>query len=278
MLMDGHTHTEFCPHGSREPVEKMIQRAITLGMKKYCITEHAPLPPDFSDSYEGSEDGVTEASMELSDMPAYLKLTKELQAKYSDQIEISIGFEVDYLEGFEDFTKSFLDEYGPQTQESILSVHFMKGSDDKFWCVDDGTDNFEQGFKQFLDDPQHVFAQYYSAVQKSVNADLGKYAPLRIGHMSLVRKYQDYFNLTEDYNEENLNTIEDILETVESQGRQLDFNLAGLYKPYCNDFYPGRQILRMAQSHSIPMVYGSDAHDIESVGHGMHLIKSLANY
>ncbi|AKP68150.1 histidinol-phosphatase HisJ [Companilactobacillus ginsenosidimutans] len=278
MLMDGHTHTEFCPHGSREPVEKMIQRAIGLGMKKYCITEHAPLPPDFKQSYEGSSSGIDEASMEMSDMPAYMKQMKSLQEKYKSDIEISIGFEVDYLQGFEDFTKRFLDEYGPQTQESILSVHFMKGTDGKFWCIDNGFEDFEQGFKDFLDTPQHVFREYYFSVQKSVKADLGKYRPIRIGHMSLVRKYQDHFHLTEDLNDENMSLAQNILFDVKAQHRQLDLNLAGLYKPYCNDFYPGKQILKQAESIGIPIVYGSDAHDIESVGHGIHLINTITNY
>lgn len=275
MLMDGHTHTEFCPHGSREPVEKMIQRAIKLGMKKYCITEHAPLPPDFKDEYQGSKSGIDEASMEMSDMRAYLNLMKKLQQKYADQIQISIGFEVDYLAAFEDWTRDFLNEYGPQTQESILSVHFMKGANNKFWCVDNGVDDFQTGFKDFLTDPQTVFQQYYQTVEQSVSADLGQFRPIRIGHMSLVRKYQDYFGLTEDLNPANMQIVIDTLTKIKKQDRQLDLNVAGLYKKYCNDFYPGKQITKAAQSLSIPMIYGSDAHDIDSVGHGMHLLKIL---
>ncbi|KRL66716.1 histidinol-phosphatase HisJ [Companilactobacillus versmoldensis] len=275
MLEDGHTHTELCPHGSGEPVEKMIQRAIQLGMKKYCITEHAPLPPDIADSYAGSVDGIDEASIKVSELPEYFKLTRSLQKKYADQIEISIGFEIDYLQGFEEWTKDFLNEYGPETQESILSVHFMKGTDDKLWCVDDGVENFQSGFQQFLNDPQDVFRQYYQTVAASVDCDLGQYRPQRIGHMSLVRKYQDYFHLTEDLDENNLELVENILRKIKKQDRELDLNLAGLYKPLCNDFYPGKQILRMTQNLSIPLIYGSDAHDIKSVGHGIHLLKTL---
>lgn len=275
MLEDGHTHTELCPHGSGEPVEKMIQRAIQLGMKKYCITEHAPLPPDIADSYAGSADGIDEASIKVSELPEYFKLTRSLQKKYADQIEISIGFEIDYLPGLEEWTKDFLNEYGPETQESILSVHFMKGTDDKLWCVDDGVENFQSGFQQFLNDPQDVFRQYYQTVAASVDCDLGQYRPQRIGHMSLVRKYQDYFHLTEDLDENNLELVENILRKIKKQDRELDLNLAGLYKPLCNDFYPGKQILRMTQNLSIPLIYGSDAHDIKSVGHGIHLLKTL---
>ncbi|MQS76067.1 histidinol-phosphatase HisJ [Companilactobacillus halodurans] len=278
MLMDGHTHTELCPHGSGEPLEKMILRAIHMGLKKYCITEHAPLPPDFKNSYQGSKSGIDEASISFDDLPRYFALTEKMQKKYGDEIDITIGFEVDYLEGFEDFTKTFLDEYGPRTQENILSVHFMKGTNNKFWCVDNGVEDFENGFESYIKNPQKIFKLYYQTIQKSVEADLGKYAPQRIGHMSLVRKYQDYFNLTEDLDDNNLKLVNDILSKIKRQDRQLDLNLAGLYKPLCNDFYPGKQILNLAQKLSIPLVYGSDAHDIESVGRGIHLLKTLINY
>ena len=275
MLTDGHTHTQFCPHGSGQDAELMIQRAIKLGFKKYCITEHAPLPPDFEDDYAGTKEGLTEASMASSDLEKYFQEMTRLQKKYQSEIKITIGFEVDYLPGFEDWTKGFLDEYGPRTQENILSVHFMRGTDQKLWCVDFGVDDFQQGFKSLLERPQDVFTRYFQTVRNSVQADLGTYRPIRIGHMSLVRKYQDYFHLPSHYDEKNLLLIDEILQDVKQQNRQLDLNLAGLYKPFCNDFYPGQSILTRAQKLDIPLIYGSDAHDVLSVGRGYHLAKVL---
>lgn len=54
---EGHSHTEFCPHGSGDDVELMIQRAIYLGFKEYSITEHAPLPPRTSERVCGAKNG-----------------------------------------------------------------------------------------------------------------------------------------------------------------------------------------------------------------------------
>ncbi|MFX0552212.1 histidinol-phosphatase HisJ [Lactiplantibacillus plantarum] len=275
MLMDGHTHTELCPHGSGEATEKMIQRAIQLGFQRYCITEHAPLPPAFRDQYEGTPAGYTEASLRENQVADYLALANGLKTKYAGQIEISVGFEVDFLPEHVAWTRDFLNTYGPRTQESILSVHFMRGLRQHFWCVDMSTDDFAAGFGQWLKTPQRVFEQYYQTVLASVQADLGPYAPQRIGHMSLVRKYQDYFGLTEPLDVHNLQLVDQTLALVKQQRRQLDLNLAGLYKPYCNDFYPGEQILQRAQKLDIPLVYGSDAHDIASVGRGYHFIKKL---
>lgn len=273
--MDGHTHTELCPHGSGEATEKMIQRAIQLGFQRYCITEHAPLPPAFRDQYEGTPAGYTEASLREDQVADYLALANGLKTKYAGQIEISVGFEVDFLPEHVAWTRDFLNTYGPRTQESILSVHFMRGLRQHFWCVDMSTDDFAAGFGQWLKTPQRVFEQYYQTVLASVQADLGPYAPQRIGHMSLVRKYQDYFGLTEPLDVHNLQLVDQTLALVKQQRRQLDLNLAGLYKPYCNDFYPGEQILQRAQKLDIPLVYGSDAHDIASVGRGYYLIKKL---
>ena len=273
--MDGHTHTELCPHGSGEATEKMVQRAIQLGFQRYCITEHAPLPPAFRDQYEGTPAGYTEASLREDQVADYLALANGLKTKYAGQIEISVGFEVDFLPEHVAWTRDFLNTYGPRTQESILSVHFMRGLRQHFWCVDMSTDDFAAGFGQWLKTPQRVFEQYYQTVLASVQADLGPYAPQRIGHMSLVRKYQDYFGLTEPLDVHNLQLVDQTLALVNQQRRQLDLNLAGLYKPYCNDFYPGEQILQRAQKLDIPLVYDSDAHDIASVGRGYHLIKKL---
>ncbi|MDI4583985.1 histidinol-phosphatase HisJ [Oenococcus sp. UCMA 14587] len=277
MLMDGHTHTELCPHGSGESTEQMIQRAIQLGMQRYCITEHAPLPPEFAAQYAGTPAGFKEAALRLDQVDDYLRLANGLQHKYANQLDISVGFEVDFLPDHVAWTRHFLDVYGTQTQENILSVHFMQGRDDHFWCIDMSTDDFKTGFGKWLAQPQRVFAQYYKTVLASVRADLGNYAPQRIGHMSLVRKYQDFFGLTDPLNTDNLAIIDQILNLIHQQQRELDLNLAGLYKPFCNDFYPGKQILRHARKLDIPLVYGSDAHDVMSVGRGQHLVKKLIN-
>ncbi len=217
--MDGHTHTELCPHGSGEATEKMVQRAIQLGFQRYCITEHAPLPPAFRDQYEGTPAGYTEASLREDQVADYLALANGLKTKYAGQIEISVGFEVDFLPEHVAWTRDFLNTYGPRTQESILSVHFMRGLRQHFWCVDMSTDDFAAGFGQWLKTPQRVFEQYYQTVLASVQADLGPYAPQRIGHMSLVRKYQDYFGLTEPLDVHNLQLVDQTLALVKQQRR-----------------------------------------------------------
>jgi histidinol-phosphatase (PHP family) len=111
-------------------------------------------------------------------------------------------------------------------------------------------------------------------VLQEVTTDLGEFRPQRLGHLNLIQKYQDYFHFPNEFDQENLELIHEILLSIKQQHRELDFNTAGLYKPYCNDFYPGKQITRMAQQMGIPLVFGSDAHAIVEVGRGWHLQSS----
>lgn len=277
LKQDGHSHTEFCPHGSGEDVELMIQKAIRLGFESYSITEHAPLPPAFAAEYAGLETGYTEASMAMSDLPAYFKKVQRMQDKYGAQIQINVGFEVDFLPNQVQWTRDFLNEYGPQTTDNVLSVHFMQGTDDHFWCVDDTLDDFEKGLLKSANNGQSLYRQYFEAVTEAVNADLGSYAPKRIGHITLIKKFQDYFGLPRTYDAETKQVITTLLQAVKQHGDELDYNAAGLYKEFCNETYPDAVILKQAQQMKIPLVYGSDAHSIKEVGHGYHTLMAMIN-
>lgn len=232
---EGHSHTEFCPHGSGDDVELMIQKAIRLGFKEYSITEHAPLPAGFSKMYAGIPTGLSEASMAASDLDAYFAKTDLMRKKYADQIKIHVGFEIDYLPDFTDWTRAFLNEYGPQTDDNILSVHFMKGRDGKFWCVDDTTTDFKEGLLSQFTSSQALYAAYFEQVLASANVDFGQYAPNRIGHMTLIKKFQDYFHLDRQFSSANLQKVAEILEALKRNHLELDLNAAGLYKQYCNE-------------------------------------------
>ncbi len=61
--------------------------AITHGFRAYGFSSHSPLP--FETFWNMSKD----------DMPEYLQEIKRLKQKYSDQLEIYAGLEIDYLDG-----------------------------------------------------------------------------------------------------------------------------------------------------------------------------------
>lgn len=275
--IDGHTHTELCPHGSQQSMRQMIERAIQLGFDEYWITEHAPLPSGFIKYFAGPEDDWRSEGLSFSQVDDYLKLARSLQSEYADQLKIQIGFEIEYLPGFETATRDFLNQYGPQTQQNILSVHYLTDDDGYFWGIDYSPEELKAGFGQELAVPQRLYARYLKTVLASARSDLGPYMPQKLGHISLIQKYRDYFNLPERFDQTNLAIIDQIMITAKKRGLILDFNSAGIFKKYCHDFYPGPQITQAAIKHDVPLMFGSDAHAIDEVGRGWHLLENYKN-
>ena len=72
---DGHTHSEFCKHGSGEKTSYLVERAIELGFNKYSITEHAPLPIDLF----GNSEIAQEFTLLQDELENYLEHLVELK-------------------------------------------------------------------------------------------------------------------------------------------------------------------------------------------------------
>ncbi|RDI44290.1 histidinol-phosphatase HisJ [Falsibacillus pallidus] len=257
MLRDGHIHTPYCPHGSQDHFQQYIERAISLGYKEITFTEHAPLPSNFKDPAPAEDSGMNHAGLEQ-----YIQDIEKLKNQYSSDLKINTGLEVDYIEGYENQTIDFLNQYGPHLEDSILSVHFLKKNDEWF-CLDYSPEVFEEMIGNYGGLPA-LYDHYFQTVLKSIVADLGPFKPKRIGHITLVKKFQKKFPL-EDY---DYRIIQKILHEMKAGGYEMDYNGAGLFKPFCKESYPPRWIAEEADSMGIPLVYGSDAHQASDLDQG----------
>ncbi|MEH7239215.1 histidinol-phosphatase HisJ [Bacillus sp. JJ1562] len=257
MKADGHVHTPFCPHGTKDTFEDYIARALQLGFDEISFTEHAPLPSRFVDPTPQKDSG-----MNANELEHYFTVLSELQKKFASDIKINIGLEVDYIEGYEEDTKAFLNEYGRYLNDSILSVHFLKNRN-QFYCLDYSPDTFATMIREYSS-IEAVYEAYYDTLLSSVTSDLGQYKPKRIGHMTLVHKFQKKFPTSKNFYEK----ISKILDRIAEQGLSLDYNGAGINKPLCLEVYPPEQIIREAIKRKIPLVYGSDAHSRKDLNQG----------
>lgn len=168
-----------------------------------------------------------------------------------------------------------MDQYGKKTQHNILSVHYLQDDQGKFWGIDYSTDELQAGFADELKTPQLLYQCYLKTVLASVRCDLGSFGPDRLGHLSLIKKYQDYFGLPKAFDRSCQQLIDEIMTTASQRQLSLDFNSAGLCKKYCNDFYLGSQIVLAALKAGVPLIFGSDAHGIDQVGRGCHAMKNF---
>src|SRR3990172_8600137 len=264
---DGHTHTEFCPHGSRESTDLFIRRAIELGFDSYSLTEHPPLPDDFKDPAPDKSCG-----MAVPDFERYLGQARALRDRFSDQIAVKIGLEVDYIPGFEEEIRRLLDQVGPELEDAVLSVHFLP-SEEGWRCVDYSAEDFKEGLLDEYGSIEAVHEAYWEVVQQAVEADLGVFNPRRIGHLSLVHKFQKRFPLRNPKHFQS--RVSEILVQMQRRGMELDLNTAGLFKPDCQEVYPPRWMLQEAIQRRIPLVYGSDAHSVKGVGQGFEEAEQL---
>ncbi|PWA11150.1 histidinol-phosphatase [Pueribacillus theae] len=265
MVYDGHVHTPFCPHGTADPFEEYIEKAISLGLKGMTFTEHAPLPYGFTDPTPEQDSG-----MKSEELLPYFETLKQLQSKYKHQITINIGLEVDYIEEFERETRELLDEWGDYLDDAILSVHFLKNNE-KYFCLDFSPEMFEE-LAEEAGSISKVYEAYYKTVEKAILSDLGVNKPKRIGHLTLIRKFQKKFPVEKTYEE----TVVHLLDLMKRKHYELDYNGAGFSKPLCKEPYPPAWVINEAVKRNIPLIYGSDAHSVKGMAQGFQQLY-LAN-
>ncbi|MDR2232294.1 MAG: PHP domain-containing protein, partial [Tannerella sp.] len=79
-----HSHCTFCD--GRDHPEAFLKYAISKHFRAYGFSSHSPLPFE------------TNWNMSACDMDEYLAEIQRLKDKYSNQIEIYLGMEIDYLD------------------------------------------------------------------------------------------------------------------------------------------------------------------------------------
>ncbi|WP_117169549.1 histidinol-phosphatase HisJ [Paraliobacillus sediminis] len=259
---DFHVHTNFCPHGSSDLMEEYVLEAIEKDLAYISFTEHAPLPVTFVDPTPEKD-----SAMRLEDVRSYIKEGNRLKEKYQDKITIFIGFEVDFIEGYQGETEQFLNQYGLELDDAILSVHMLKAPNGSYVCLDYSAEEFKRiiGLFGSID---AVYKAYYQTVKRAVTQDLGKYKPTRIGHLTLIEKFVTLFPSTHPFDHE----LDELLKLIKEKEYQLDLNTAGLYKEHCKRIYPNQSVIAKANQLSIPFVTGSDSHVARTISRGFELL------
>ena len=255
ILKDGHIHSPFCPHGTNDSFELYVEKALKLGLKEITFTEHMPLPGDFMEP-----EILKYCAPTLDVIEEYIIKLDYIKEKFKSDIKINTGFEVDYVEGYEEKTKELLNKYGNKLEDGILSVHFVK-LEDRYYCVDISPEEFGKLAKK-LGGVERVYDKYYETLLKAIKSDLGNYKPKRIGHPTLVRIFNTEFPL--EYT--NITLLDEIVKEIKVRNYEVDFNTAGIRKPYCKEIYPSGIFAELVERYSVKVVYGSDAHTASDVG------------
>jgi histidinol-phosphatase (PHP family) len=240
MRVDLHNHTVLCNH-AEGTTDEYIQRAIELGIDVYGFSEHAPMK-NFEDGYR----------LTIDKKEFYENSINELKEKYSKDIKILLGYEVDFIEG--DY---LLDEIINSNVDYLIgSVHYLG---------DWGFDNPEYIGAYKNKDIDKIWEEYFHAI--NLMAKSGKFDT--VGHMDLIK----VFNFLPKKDVKAF--AKDALESIKKSGMAVEINAAGIRKPV-KEQYPSKSILELVYELDIPITFSSDAHSVEQVGFEYENMKNLA--
>ena len=226
--VDLHNHTTRCNHATGT-VAQYVERAIELGIDIYGFSEHAPM--DFDPDYR----------LPFEEIDAYFSDIHNAKEKYKDDIEILLGYEVDWLKGHMD-----TNVLNAKIDYLIGSVHFI----DKW-----GFDNpeFLSGWKEKNVD--EIWQAYFEAIEAMANS--GKFDI--VGHFDLIKVFK--FMPQRDVRL----LAKDALQAIRKSNMVIEINTSGLRKPTA-EIYPSSTLLQEAYTLGIPITFSSDAHSVSQVG------------
>lgn len=246
MLIDYHTHHERCGHASGQ-LEQYVQSAIAAGLQQIGLSDHMPLIHVDPATY------WPEMAMAMEELPRYVEECFYLKDKYRDQIDVRVGLEGDYIEGYEADIERIVQAY--PWDYVIGSVHFLGE-----WDITD----YRQVAGWEGRDVYEVYAQYYDAVQKAARTGFYDF----IGHFDVIKRFSER-------PEGDVESLENAaLDVIKEQGLAIELNASGLRTP-AKEMFPSRRILTYCHEQGIPITLGSDAHQPERVGQYLEEARSL---
>lgn len=259
-----HSHTYRCGHADFDYTdEEYVLDYIKQGFKRIAFTDHAPEKVII--------DKRVHMRMGYEQRHEYYSSIKKLQEKYKNQIDIQIGFEIEYLP---DQVNNIM-ELKSEVDKLVLGQHFVYDKDEKDLII------FGKGFTWEIQD----MIRYGEYLKQAMELHI----PDIVAHPDIA------FRNTKVYGEEEEKIVRTICETAEKTEIPLEINLNGIAAAtYFKDkklngdpfemqverlnkaVYPTREFWEIASEYNIKVVYGLDTHYRNYIGKCKELMK-LAN-
>jgi len=259
-LEDYHTHSELCHHAVGS-IEDYVNKAIELKLYTIGICDHFPY--EFLKNIERIP--YIEYAINVDEIDYYITTGENLREKYKNQINLRIGFEIDFFEDQEAALNSHLNKFKSRLDYILGSVHILDFQDNKgAWGFDDS--RFKKDYEYYGADK--VYTQYFKTLRKMLNSE--QFDLDILGHFDLPKKFNDFPNDKELLINEAMNT----LELIKHKGVVIEINTGGLRKDV-KEQYPSEEILSHMVDLDIQILLGSDAHKPIQVAWEFHKIIKL---
>ena len=232
MLANYHTHTVRCKHAKGEDHE-YVEAAIAEGFKILGFSDHTPQPYP--------EGFVSPIRMDMAQLPDYVDSLVRLRDKYRNDIQILIGYEVEYSRNYFEPLLRKLNEYTPDY--IIQGQHF----------VEDEVDGFYAGSKT---DREEKLKAYVDFTIEGMKTGLFSY----LAHPDLI----NYTGPDDIY----CRHMSRIVEAAVDLNLPLEVNVFGFVD---NRWYPSERFFKMAKGYNPRFIIGCDAHDPAIVRQPSHI-------
>ena len=242
MLTNHHTHSLYSD-GSSQPEEYIIE-AIAKGFHILGFTEHSPLP--FENSFSFRKENKAE----------YIELMQNLKQKYSEEITVYTGMEMDFIPGISENFSKVKAEY--KLDYLIGSIHLVRPENsEELWFTDGPNyETYDEGLNQlFGGDIKKAVTTYYRQLNEMI---ISQHFDV-IGHFDKIKMHNRdrFFREDEPWYKE---LISETMVLIQDRDIIVEVNTRGIYKQRSETTYPGIDTLKQIREMRIPVMVNSDAH------------------
>ncbi len=234
-MLDFHIHTTLSCDG-RSTLDEVCRRAMEIGLRAVCFTEHMEFDPNDS--------GYGYLSYE-----EYSARVDEARCKYSGKLTTFKGVEADYQSRFEEKIRDWLAD--KELDFVLGSVHYVDG------------EIFSEPMlaKRDIDE---TYVAYLEQVRLSAESGLFS----AIAHLDYIKRFTGDVSYLES-SERLRPFLEEALLAIIANGAALEVNTKGLVGK-SRDYRPSLNIVRFYKHlGGTKVTIGSDAHDCYVLGTGV---------
>lgn len=249
MKVDYHIHTKLCGHATGE-MRQYVEKAIEAGIEKMGFSDHTPL---YHLPEEKRDLGL---AMTEKQMAGYVESVLALAEEYKGQIQIALGFEADFIPGFEKELERILSLF--PVDYIYGSIHFLGD-----WAYDSPYERARYNSW----DPDKLYALYFDTLCQAARSGFFDL----MAHPDLIKKF-DYWpqGPLEPY-------WEKAAAAFQEGGVAIELNSSG-WRREVGQAYPHPGFLQYCQRAGVPVTFGSDSHTPQEVGmdwqRGVELLKN----
>lgn len=247
-MVDYHIHTAHSTDASGD-VAEYCRRAIEIGLREICFTNHCEIDPQRNDSFI-----VFDGRRQPFSRDGLLRLQAEIfgaRDRFRPQgLDVKFGLEVGYFAGIEPVLGALLRGVG--LDYLIGAVHCLDHI-----CIDSSREcgQYFAGHRA-----EEYLTGYFEAVAGLVRSGLFD----SVAHFDVFKKY-GIKHYGPDLNRIPRGLVEGVFRLMRQHGTALELNTAGMR--FMNEFYPSPARLETARACGVERItLGSDSHRPEDLG------------